>query len=335
MLTAPLIRVASCSSARRTSRTTTSRWWRTCARSAKVAVGKRRECSVGPVLGAAGGLGGRAVDADPDQLALGLGDVLGGLAEQRHRGAPGDQPAQVGRERAVEAEVEGAGGVAGGERGAVAQVDDPLAGLDAPAELARRRPRAGGEVRLGRPGGVGRRHVGVVGGAGAETVEELADVGLLVLGQDRVGLLLLHRSSTRSRRTGWRRRTSRTRGSGRPRRRRAAGRRAGAPRRAGGGPARACARGRAGLGDRWRRTAASRRRRRRRRCRLPALRQVAQGVGEVGEGVARSGQRGDAHAVADLDDVAVARPGCARRTTSSAPLTRYAAPVRCASARPR
>ena len=97
---------------------------------------ERRELPVGPVLGAAGGLGGRAVDADPDQLALGLGDVLGGLAEQGDRGAPGDQPAQVGRERAVEAEVEGAGCVAGGERGAVAQVDDPLAGLDAPAQLA-------------------------------------------------------------------------------------------------------------------------------------------------------------------------------------------------------
>ena len=66
------------------------------------------------------------------------------LAEQRDRGAPGDEPAEVGREAAVEPEVERAGGVPGGERGAVAQVDDPLAGLDAAAQL----------------GGVGERRAG-------------------------------------------------------------------------------------------------------------------------------------------------------------------------------
>jgi hypothetical protein len=68
--------------------------------------------------------------------------------------------------------------VAGGERGPVAQVDDPLPGLDAPAELA----------------GVGGHHVGVVGRKRAQTVEELPNVGLLVLGQHRVGLPLLPNS---------------------------------------------------------------------------------------------------------------------------------------------
>ena len=100
-----------------------------------MAVGEASQLAVGPVLGPAGGVGRRAVDADADQLALRLGDVLGGLAEQGDGRAPGDQPAEVGREAAVETEVERAGRVAGGERGAVAQVDDPLAGLDAPPQL--------------------------------------------------------------------------------------------------------------------------------------------------------------------------------------------------------
>ena len=60
---------------------------------------ERCQLAVGPVLRAAGGVRGGAVDADPDQLALGLGDVLGGLAEQGDRRAPGDQPAEVGGER--------------------------------------------------------------------------------------------------------------------------------------------------------------------------------------------------------------------------------------------
>ena len=102
--------------------------------------------AVGPVARPAGRVRRGPVDADPDQLALGLGDLVGGLAEQGQRGAPGDQPAEVGGEPAVEAEVQGAGGVAGGEGGPVAQVDDPLAGLDAAAQL-------GGVGALGRCSG--------------------------------------------------------------------------------------------------------------------------------------------------------------------------------------
>lgn len=79
----------------------------------------------------------------------------------------------------------------GCEQGAGAQVHDPLPGVDPSPQLGgvclgRRR-----EVRLGRAGGVGRRHVCVVGGVGAEAGEELADVGLFVLDEHRIGLLLL------------------------------------------------------------------------------------------------------------------------------------------------
>ena len=64
--------------------------------------------------------------------------------QQGHRGAPVDEPADVGRERAVETEVQRAGRVAGRERGAVAQIDDPLAGLDPTAQLGRRQPARAG-----------------------------------------------------------------------------------------------------------------------------------------------------------------------------------------------
>ena len=58
------------------------------------------------------------------------------------------------------------------------------------AQLGGVRDRRQGEVGLGRPGGVGRRHVGVVRRPGAEPGEQLVDVGLLVLGEDGVGPLL-------------------------------------------------------------------------------------------------------------------------------------------------
>ena len=45
--------------------------------------------AVGPVGRRARGGRGRAVDADPDQFTLGLGDLLGGLAEQGQRRAQG------------------------------------------------------------------------------------------------------------------------------------------------------------------------------------------------------------------------------------------------------
>ena len=89
----------------------------------------------GPGGRAAVGGGTRAVDADPDQLALGFGDLFRGLAEQGQRGAPRDQSAQVGREAAVQVEAERAGQVPAGERAAGAQVDHPLPCLDAAARL--------------------------------------------------------------------------------------------------------------------------------------------------------------------------------------------------------
>ena len=104
--------------------------------------------------------------------------------------APGDQPAEVRREPAVDAEVQGAGRVAGGEGGPVPQVDDPLAGLDAAAQLGGVGALGGAQVRGGRAGTVGRSHLRVVGRPGAEPGEQLADIGLLVLREDGVGLLL-------------------------------------------------------------------------------------------------------------------------------------------------
>ena len=160
----------------------------------EVGEGGRREAgqlTVRPVLRRAGGVGGGTVDADADQLALGLGHDLRGLPEQGDRRAPGDQPAEVGREGAVETEVQGAACMPGRERGAVAQVDHPLAGLDPPAELGGVRECRRAEIGLRGPGRVGGSHVRVVGGPGAEAVEQLADVGLLVLGEHRVGPLLL------------------------------------------------------------------------------------------------------------------------------------------------
>ena len=137
----PSMRASACSSARRTSRTTTWRWWRTWARSAKVAVGNDAELA-GRVqsCGRAGGARGGPVDADADQLALGLGDLLGGLAEQGERGAPGDQPAEVGRERAVEAEVQRAGRRGRRRRRSGCAGRRPT-----------RRPRCGGAARRRRP----------------------------------------------------------------------------------------------------------------------------------------------------------------------------------------
>ena len=62
--------------------------------------------AIRPLGRAAGRNGGRAVDTDAHQLALGLGDLLRGLAEQSQRRVPRDQPAQVGHEAAVQVEAE-------------------------------------------------------------------------------------------------------------------------------------------------------------------------------------------------------------------------------------
>src|SRR5690606_26797061 len=88
------------------------------------------EGGIGPLLRGAGGGAGEGVHADPDQLALRLCDILGGRAQQGQWGAPGDEPAEIGRELAVQAEVEGAGDVTSRIRGAGPEVDDPLSGLD-------------------------------------------------------------------------------------------------------------------------------------------------------------------------------------------------------------
>ena len=83
-------------------------------------------------------------------------------------------------------EREGAVEVSCGECGAVAQVDDPLAGVDAAAQLV-------GVDRFGWRQVDGRgslavddAHVGVVGRVGRQSGDEFVDVGLLVLGQCRV-----------------------------------------------------------------------------------------------------------------------------------------------------
>ena len=91
--------------------------------------GGRSELRDRPDRGARG-----TVDADPDQLALGVGDLLMALADQREGCAPRDDPAQVGRELLAEGDPDAAGEVVGGVGGAVAQVDHPLTGGDALGE---------------------------------------------------------------------------------------------------------------------------------------------------------------------------------------------------------
>jgi hypothetical protein len=86
---------------------------------------------IGPVVRPTSGRRGGTVDADPDELALGLGHLLGGLTQQRDGGSPRDESAQVGGELALDAEVEGARHEAGSESGAGAQVHHPLTGLEA------------------------------------------------------------------------------------------------------------------------------------------------------------------------------------------------------------
>jgi len=91
--------------------------------------------TAGPPPGRPGRRGGRPVDADAGQLSLGLGDLSGRLAEQGQRHAPGDEPAEVGGEAAVQAEAQRAGHMPGGERRARAHIDHPLAGVEPPPQL--------------------------------------------------------------------------------------------------------------------------------------------------------------------------------------------------------
>ena len=278
------------------------RWWRTWARSANVARSNRPSGAVGPLLRRPGGGGGGPVDADPDQLALRLGDLLGGLAEQGQRGAPRDQPAQVGRELPVEAEVQRAGHVPGGERGAGAQVDQPLPRLQPAAQrgLVRRLRGRSGPVRPGRrcwPGPSGRSRPARRPARPAAPRPTPARPG-----SGPGWCASPARSSRRWPRTGWRSRSCRTRGWAAPARRRAARRRAGAPRRTGGAPGRGCAPGRAGPGGRSSRTAATRRRTPPDRC--SPSRRSARRTG--GCRCAREWRSPAPAATADLDDVAVA-----------------------------
>ena len=111
-----------------------------------------------------------------DQFPLGLGDLRPGCSPSRVSGVPQrDEPAEVGGEAAVQAEVERAGDVPGGERDPVAQVDHPFAGGEALADLLGVGPF--GQVRSGRrrAGAVGRGHVGVVGGPGVQAGEQFVD----------------------------------------------------------------------------------------------------------------------------------------------------------------
>ena len=81
--------------------------------------------------------------------------------------------------------------MAGSERGAGAQVDDPLADGDPLGEGVLVGDLRGGQVSGVGAGAVGRAHVCVVGGVGVESGERLGDPRLLVLGQGRVHQLLL------------------------------------------------------------------------------------------------------------------------------------------------
>jgi hypothetical protein len=162
-------------------------WPAAAARSPNVARRRRARPRLRPARGRAG----RPVDADPGQFPLGPGHLLAGLAEQRHRRPPGQDPAQVRGEAAVHRKADRARHVPGAERDAVAQVDDPFPGLDRAPDLVRaRRPRRG-QVGAARPGPVGRAHPGVVRRVDVEAGQQRLDVGLLVQGQRGVALLFL------------------------------------------------------------------------------------------------------------------------------------------------
>ena len=264
-----------------------------------MARGKVPSSLVRPVLRAAGGRAG-AVDADAGQLALGLGHLLLGLAEQRHGRTPRHEPAEVGGELAVEAEVERALGVAGGERGAGAQVDEPLALLEALAQGLLVGRRGVLRSRRGRAGGVGRAHLRVVGGPVVEAGEQVGDPLLLVLRERRVRALLLA--------DGGRRRLALRRGAEAAEAVR--GQHLGVVGQLGGEPAR---RGVLVVHQRVRVVGAEQvgaaggaeqQRAAGEHAEVLAVR--LEGVGQVGERVAGRGDDGHAHRRADLDDVAVA-----------------------------
>ena len=117
---------------------------------------------------AAGGAGG-SVDADADELSLGVVDLFGGVGEQGERHAPWDQPSEVGGEPVGELDADGAGEVFVGVQLSLAEVDDPFAAVDAPSELDRVDGSGWGEVDGDASCPVDRRHVRVVRRVGGES----------------------------------------------------------------------------------------------------------------------------------------------------------------------
>ena len=274
------------SAVRRTSRTVTARWWRTWARSAKWPARNRPSgpsvhCCGEPVAAAAG----RSMPIRTSSRWASA-TCSGVSPEQRQRGAPRDQPAQVGGELSVEAEVERARHVPGRERGPGAQVDQPLPRLDAGARSsAASAGSGGGQVRARRAGGVGRPHVGVVGRVGVQPGEQLLHVRLLVHGSAPGWLLLLPDGRGRGLGLGGRAEAAEPVGGEHLRR---VGQLGGQPVRRGvlvRAPGRGCGRARAGPAGRWSRTAATRRRRPR-----PCSPSALERVGQVGERVPRGRQ---------------------------------------------
>ncbi len=92
----------------------------------------------------------------------------------------------MGQEAAVEPEGEAARQVAGRERRPPPQVDDPLAGPDPPPQVGRVDQLGQGRHDRRRPGGVQRRHVGVVSREGVEPGQQARYERVLVLEQGRV-----------------------------------------------------------------------------------------------------------------------------------------------------
>ena len=121
-----------------------------------------------------------------------LGATADEVAEaQRHGRPPRDQPAQVGGELAVQAEVDRARHVPGGEGRPGAQVHEPLAGVQPSAQFGLVGDRGQRQVGLVGTVEVPGSHVHVVGGVVVQAGEDRLDEVLLVLGQGRVDPALL------------------------------------------------------------------------------------------------------------------------------------------------
>ena len=158
--------------------------------------------------------------------------------------SPRDQPAEVGREAAVQVEAERAGHVPGGERPAGPQVHHPFSRLDPPSS-SRHPP---GAARSGWARPARRRWPGPCAHSKRDRRSGRPQLGhLLVLVQDQRWVDLPLPADRRGVALGLGRREScRTRGWGTRPRPPAAQWRAGAPRRTGRAPARRRGRGRAG-----------------------------------------------------------------------------------------